>query len=64
MLELNFIRTLWAMLSGRLGELRRNEAGYSTEAVMITALLAALAIAAIAIISVKVLAKANDIQTS
>ncbi|MCE7007091.1 hypothetical protein LWC34_30315 [Kibdelosporangium philippinense] len=44
-----------------LSRLRQEEHGYSTEAVVVTALLAALALAAIAIIVVKVTEKANGI---
>lgn len=44
-------------------ELARNENGYSTEAVVITALLTALAVAAVAIIATKVMGKANGIST-
>jgi hypothetical protein len=39
------------------------EAGYSTETVVITALLVALAIGAVAVIASKVLATANNINT-
>ena len=45
-----------------LERLRRDERGYSTEAVVTTALLAALAIAVIAIIIAKVTQKADSIQ--
>ncbi len=44
-------------------EIIRNESGYSTESVIVTALLAALAIAAVGIIGVKVIGKANNIST-
>ncbi len=39
------------------------EAGYSTEAVVITALLVAMGVAAVAIITTKVLSSANGIST-
>ena len=39
------------------------EAGYSTETVVVTALLVALAIAVLAIIAVKVTSTANNINT-
>jgi hypothetical protein len=39
------------------------EAGYSTETVVITALLVALAIGAVAVIASKVLTTANNINT-
>lgn len=40
----------------------RSDAGYSTETVIITALLAALGIAAVAVITHKVMAKARNID--
>ena len=49
------------LLSRRAGH--ADEGGYSTEAVIVTALLVALAIAAVGIIATKVLAKANSIET-
>jgi hypothetical protein len=62
--ELEVIRAMVRVLRGRLSEVRAvSDAGYSTEAVVITALLVALAIAAVAIIATKVLAKANSITT-
>ena len=62
--ELEVIRAMVQALRGRLAEARAvPDAGYSTEAVVITALLVALAIAAVAIIATKVLAKANSITT-
>ena len=60
--ELVVINQLRQWLLTRL-ELARNEDGYSTEAVVVTALLVVMAIAAVAIISVKVLDKANNLQT-
>jgi hypothetical protein len=63
-LELQVIRVMVRVLRGRLAEARSEpDAGYSTETVVITALLVALAIAAVAIIATKVLAKANSITT-
>ena len=62
--EFQVMRTIARMLRDRLTAAReKGEAGYSTEAVVVTALLVALAIAAIAIIAAKVLAKANSIST-
>ncbi|WTW93454.1 hypothetical protein OG216_08735 [Streptomycetaceae bacterium NBC_01309] len=49
-------------LGTRLRELARDERGYSTETVLVTALLVALAIAVIAIIALKVKGKANSIN--
>lgn len=53
---------VWTMLRARIEPLRRNpEAGYSTEAVLVTALLVAAALFVIAIIIDKVITKANGI---
>lgn len=53
---------LWATLRARIDLLRRNpEAGYSTETVLVTALLVVTALAILAIIAVKVTAKATSI---
>jgi hypothetical protein len=52
-----------ARLRARLSSLRTGDEGYSTEAVIVIALLVAMAIAAVAIISTKVLAKAHGIST-
>jgi hypothetical protein len=56
------VQILIARIRAGLERLRRDEAGYSTEAVVVTALLAALAIGVIAIIVVKVTQKANGIN--
>ncbi|MFF5990419.1 MULTISPECIES: hypothetical protein [Pseudonocardiaceae] len=56
------VQILIARIRAELERLRRDEAGYSTEAVVVTALLAALAIAVIAIIVIKVTQKANGIN--
>lgn len=61
--ELIAIEYFRAWLRSRQTLLRQNEDGYSTETVLVSALLAALAIAVLAIISVKVIAKANSIST-
>lgn len=56
------LRDAWigfAVLRQRL----RDQRGYSTEAIVITAALAALAIIVAAIITVKVVSQANAIQT-
>lgn len=49
-------------LGARLRQLARDERGYSTETVLVTALLVALAIAVIAIIALKVKDKATSIN--
>ena len=60
------LTTLYAVgvtLQARRRELHEDQGGYSTEAVVITALLVALAIAAVGIIAAKVLSTASNIQT-
>jgi hypothetical protein len=62
--ELQVLRNLARVLRERFTAVRADpEAGYSTEAVVVTALLVTLAVAAVAIIAVKVLSKANSIST-
>ena len=56
------VQILIARIRTELDRLRHDEGGYSTEAVVVTALLAALAIAVIAIIVTKVIGKANEIN--
>ncbi len=62
--ELIVIRHLFEVLCARWRALHAEpEAGYSTETVIVTALLAALALTAVGIIVAKVIAKANSITT-
>lgn len=61
--DLSYLTDLAALLRNRVRDLRGEEAGYSTEAVVVIALLVAMAIAAVAIISAKVLAEAHGIST-
>jgi len=57
------LRAAACVLRARLAAARRvGDAGYTTETVVVTALLVALAIAAIAIIVAKVIAKANGLD--
>lgn len=61
------MRTYWAllctMLRARLEELRRDpDAGYTTETVLVTALLVVAALTVVAIIVAKVITKANGIN--
>lgn len=58
------VRHLYRLLRARLAVARSDERGYSTEAVVVTALLVALAIVALGIIATKVIGKANSISTS
>ena len=63
--ELIVIRHLFTVLHGRWQALRADpEAAYSTEAVIVTALLAGLALTAVGIIVYKVVAAANNITTN
>jgi len=60
---LGYLRLILAVLRARIAEVRREgDAGYTTETVVVIALLVALAIAAIAIITAKVLAKAHSLN--
>ena len=62
--ELILIRHLFGVLHGRWEALRADpEAGYTTETVIVTALLAALALTAVGIIVAKVVSAANNIST-
>lgn len=63
--ELTILRHIFTVLHGRWQALRADpDAGYSTEAVIVTALLAGLALAAVGIIVAKVLSAANNISTT
>lgn len=61
--ELTPIRMLASLLWGRLQALREDERGMTTETVIITAMLAGLAITACLIIINKVTQKADSIPT-
>jgi hypothetical protein len=62
MLDLVYVQALAGLLRTRLARLGSNERGtVTTEMVIITAVLAALAVATTAIIVTKVMAKANSI---
>ena len=62
--ELRILGLALTLLRARLAEARRDERGSPTvETVLIAAGLAALAIAVVAIIAVKVTGKANNIPT-
>ena len=63
MVELDGLGTLIGEALRRLRALSEDQRGYSTEAVVVTALLVALAILAVGIITAKVIATANAIQT-
>jgi hypothetical protein len=62
-LQLLQIRTLMEILVGRLREARDDDRGMTTETVIITAALAALALAVTIIIVTKVTNKAESIPT-
>jgi hypothetical protein len=56
------VKALWTVTRARWDELRSQpEAGYSTETVLVTALLVVAAITVIAILIAKVTSKANGI---
>ena len=62
--ELTILRHLATALWDRWRALRADpEAGYTTETVIVTALLAALALTAVGIIVAKVVSAANNIST-
>lgn len=61
--QLQHLQTLSQILIDRLHQVRRDERGMTTETVIITAVLAALAIAVTAIIVTKVTGKAESIPT-
>jgi hypothetical protein len=63
MSDLFMIQTWFRVYLDRLRVVRDDERGMTTETVIITAVLAALALAATAIIVNKVTAKANSIDT-
>lgn len=63
MTELQPLRVIAAALWQRLTALHRAQRGYSTEAVVVTAALAALAIAVTTIIAIKVTQQAQNLQT-
>jgi len=63
MTELTCLRVVAIQAWRRLQTLLRDQRGYSTEAVVVTALLVALALLAVGIITAKVISKANSIQT-
>jgi hypothetical protein len=60
--EIDCLTARVRVLAARLAQLRRSEKGYSTETVIVTALLAAAAIAVIGIIVAKVTSKASSIN--
>lgn len=61
--ELVYLDYLVRLLRQRLADARHDERGMTTETVIITAILAALALAVGAIIVAKVTTKANNIPT-
>jgi hypothetical protein len=61
-MPVTYLHTLATVLRARLAQARHNDGGYTTETVVVIALLVALAIAAIALISAKVLAKAGSLN--
>jgi fatty acid desaturase len=61
--QLELLHLAAAALRTRLAQARREpDAGYTTETVVVVALLVAMALAAVAIITAKVIAKANSLN--
>jgi hypothetical protein len=60
-MEIEFLKTILTLLRNRWEQARRapSDAGYTSETVIVTALLVGLAIAVIAILAAKVKHKAN-----
>ncbi|MDX8143280.1 hypothetical protein SK854_14220 [Lentzea sp. BCCO 10_0061] len=56
------VQILVAHIRVGVERLRNDDRGYSTEAVVVTALLVSLALAAIAVLAVKAIQKANSIN--
>ena len=61
--ELTLLRTVLAFLGNEVRRFREDDKGMTTETVIITAVLAALAIAVTAIIVAKMTSKAESIPT-
>ena len=61
-IEVQVIAQMMRTLTSRLRAARADQLGYSTETVVVTALLVALAVAAVGIITAAVLGKAKAIQ--
>jgi hypothetical protein len=58
-----YLSILWGLLRARIRGLREHpEAGYTTETVLVTAMLVVLALAVIAILVAKITSKANGIN--
>lgn len=53
----------WTVLRTRLSAVKEREGGYTTETIVITALLCLLAIAAVGILYTKVTASASSVKT-
>ena len=61
--EIDLLRTQLSVLWERMRALHRDQRGYSTEFVVITAAAATLAIVVAAIIAAVVIKQANNVQT-
>jgi hypothetical protein len=60
--DLDILTTALRAARARLAALRRGDAGYTTEAVIATAVLAALALTVLGVVTAKVVAKATSIS--
>lgn len=58
---LAYVTVIVAAVRARIEQIRQDERGYTTETVVVTALLAAAAIAVIGIIATAITRKANEI---
>lgn len=62
--ELEVLRRMMAVLADRLSHIRAHpDDGYSTEAVIVIALLVAMAVTAVGVIAAKVISTAHNIST-
>lgn len=62
--ELEVLRRMMAVLAHRLSHIRAHpDDGYSTEAVIVIALLVAMAVTAVGVIAAKVISTAHNIST-
>jgi len=62
--ELEALRRMMSMLAARLSYIRAHpDDGYSTEAVIVIALLVAMAVTAVGVIAAKVISTAHNIST-
>ncbi|MDQ2792009.1 MAG: hypothetical protein M3Y73_20775 [Actinomycetota bacterium] len=61
---LTYLHVIIAVIRARIETVRADERGYTTETVVVTALLVALAIAVLALIAAAVIDKARQLSTT